>query len=137
MAKKILILFLLIGITSCCKEDDVTDCISISWNVGVYHNAIKKSKHLTIEIYPQQGRIDATDFSTIWVFSNTKESTTIRIPDTDFDYESFKTNGIRGVTWSPLNYILDDYSWVLKEVSITGRIKISGAWYKIDNRRTF
>ena len=130
----ILLLFLLSGITSCCKEDD---CISISWNVGIYHIAQNNSKHLSIEIFPHEGRVDDTDFTTVWVFTNGKESTTIRLQDKKFDYMPFQETGIKLVTRSSLNYILDDYDWILKEVLINGRIKISGEWYTIDSKRTF
>ena len=133
--KKIILLFLLIGISSCCKEID--DCITFSWNVGIYHNTYNNSKHLSIEIFPHEGKVDATDFTTVWVFTNGTESTTIRLQDTEFDYMPFQKTGIKLVRWSSLNYILDDYDWVLKEVLINGRIKISGEWYTIDSIRSF
>ena len=132
--KKILLLFLLIGISSCCKEDD---CITFTWNVGIYHSTTHNSKHLSIEIFPNGGTIETSDFTTVWVFGNGKESTTIRLQDTDFDFITFQKTGVKGVTWSSLNYILDDYDWVLKEVWLNGRIKISGVWYKIDSKKTF
>ena len=132
--KKILLLFLLIGISSCCKEDD---CITFTWNVGIYHSTAHNSKHLSIEIFPNEGMIETSDFTTVWVFENGKESTTIRLQDTDFNFVTFQKTGVKGVTWSSLNYILDDYDWVLKEVWLNGRIKISGVWYKIDSKKTF
>ena len=132
--KNILLLFLLIGISSCFKEDD---CITFTWNVGIYHSTNHNSKHLSIEIFPHEGTIESTNFSTVWVFGNGKETTTIRLQDTDFDFITFQKTGIKGVTWSSLNYILDDYDWMLKEVLLDGKIKISGVWYKIDSKKAF
>jgi len=132
--KKILLLLSLILLSSCFKEDD---WISFSWNVGIYHNTANNSKHLSIELFLDEGVIDLVDFTTIWVFKNGKETKTISLKDSEFDYEIFQKTGLKGKTKSPLNCILDDYDWTLKEVSINGRIKVSSLWYEIDSRKTF
>lgn len=134
--KKILLLsLLLIGITSCCKDEDD---MKISWNVGVYHDAIKHDKYLTFEMVPSRGKIQAVELSTLWTFSGGRENKKVlRYVDTEFNYKTINDSGIEAVTQYPVNYVLDDEKWSLKEVQLIGRVKVSGEWYHINETRTF
>ena len=131
--KKILILLLLIGISSCCEDED----IRISWNVGVYHDATVGAKYLTVELLPSEGRITDVEISVLWIFCNGDRKREIRHTNSDFNFDYYYDRGLLGRSREPQNYILDDYSYSLIEVEVMGRFKINGEWYKVSERRTF
>ena len=127
------IFFLLI---SCCKEEFDKE-ITATWEVGIFHDAECGNKYLTFEINPSRGKIQALDITTYWIFYNQSQSTTLTLKDTDFNLSTTNKNGMEGITWTSLNYILNDYSWSLKEVQIKGRVKVSNCWYSINSRKIF
>lgn len=139
MGKNVLYLVVLLFLmTSCCKdEDERVHQITATWDVGIFNDADHGTKHLTFEIYPNNGYVEALDLKTYWCFYNGKQSKTITLTDSDFNLSHINTNGIYAISWNPFNYILDDYSWVIKEVYIEGQVKVSGSWYSINVKRLF
>jgi hypothetical protein len=134
--KSILTLFLLIVLCSCCKEDELPE-ITANWNVGIYNDIDTKAKHLTFEIMPSKGYVEAVSITVNYIFTNGQQTTTLTFKDSDFNLSHINTIGIYGVTWTPVNYLLDDYTWRLQTVYIKGRIKIKECWYSFSARRTY
>ena len=139
--RKILFFLILIGVTSCCKDDymdaDVAGSISnIGLNVGIYVDQRVNGKHLTLEINPKRGNLQGVEFTVVYTLTN-KDSriSTVTLTDRDFDYE-FSYKGFTGRTWTTLDYVLGDPTIYIKEISIEGRLKIDGEWYRIKERKT-
>lgn len=142
--KQILFFLLLIVVTSCCKEDymdcdldgSISSISNLSVNAGIYTDHRVNGKHLTLEINPKRGNLQAVEFTVVYVLSN-KDSriSTVTLTDRDFDYE-FVYTGFTGRTWTTLNYVLDDPTIYIKEISIEGKLKIDEKWYRMDERKT-
>ena len=145
--KQILFFLLLIGVTSCCKEDymdcdldgsisNMSNIGSLSVNAGIYTDHRVNGKHLTLEINPKRGNLQAVEFTVVYVLTN-KDSriSTVTLTDCDFDYE-FVYTGFTGRTWTTLNYVLDDPTIYIKEISIEGKLKIDEKWYRMEERKT-
>jgi len=119
-------------------DADVAGSISnIGLNVGIYTDHRVNGKHLTLEINPKRGNLQGVEFTVVYTLTN-KDSriSTVTLTDRDFDYE-FVYTGFTGRTWTTLNYVLDDPTIYIKEISIEGRLKIDEEWYRMKEKKSF
>ncbi len=130
MKKIILIVFsLMILFSSCCKEE-FEQAPSVTYKVGIFHDATLNKKNISLEFQSTSGIIEKIIFESIWTFEVNGTQINLEFHENDFKWQ-YQGRTIKGICKTSLGELLTNPNIIHKKTMIKGHVKIEGKWFKI------
>jgi lipoprotein len=130
MKKIILIVFsLMILFSSCCKEE-FEQAPSVTYKVGIFHDATLNKKNISLEFQSTSGIIEKIIFESIWTFEVNGTPIYLEFHENDFKWQ-YQGRTIKGICKTSLGELLTNPNIIHKKTMIKGHVKIEGKWFKI------
>ena len=130
MKKIILIVFsLMILFSSCCKEE-FEQAPSVTYKVGIFHDAALNKKNISLEFQSTSGIIEKIIFESIWTFEVNGTPIYLEFHENDFKWQ-YQGRTIKGICKTSLGELLTNPNIIHKKTMIKGHVKIEGKWFKI------
>ncbi len=117
--------------SSCCKEE-FEQAPSVTYKVGIFHDATLNKKNISLEFQSTSGIIEKINFESIWTFEVNGSPIYLELHENDFEWSRSKNgNSYKGICKTSLGELLATPNVIHKRTTLKGKAKINGKWIKI------
>lgn len=130
MKRLILMTFgLMILLSGCCRKEE-ENTPSVTYKVGIFHDATLNKKNISLEFQSTSGIIEKIIFESIWTFEVNGTPIYLEFHENDFKWQ-YQGRTIKGICKTSLGELLTNPNIIHKKTMIKGHVKIEGKWFKI------
>mgnify|MGYP000933274970 CR=1 FL=1 len=129
--KKILLFMMLfiMAFSSCCKEE-FEPVPSVTYKVGIFHDATLNKKNISLEFQSSSGIIEKVIFESLWTFEVDGTPIYLEFHENDFKWQ-YQGRTIKGICKTSLGELLATQNVIHKRITLKGHAKVDGKWAKI------
>lgn len=130
MKRLILMTFgLMILLSGCCRKEE-ENTPSVTYKVGIFHDATLNKKNISLEFQSSSGIIEKVIFESIWAFDVKGNPLYVELHENDFKWSN-NGNFYKGICKTSLGELLATPNVIHKRTTLKGKAKINGKWIKI------